>query len=262
MLRCCVIDDEPLAANLIGSYASRTPSLQLAGVFNSARDAYSLIASGQVDLIFLDIHMPEISGMEFVKVIPPQTMVVFVTAYDSYAIEGLRANAVDYLLKPVDYKEFLAAVNRAMERRASLGRTAAESAPATPYGSEPESSADDDYIIVKSEYRLRQILKSSILYVEGLKDYVRIFLEGEQKSVMTLLSMQTLEQSLPRTGFMRVHRSYIVNLNRITTIERNRITLTDHKTTPPATHEIPVSDSYRSALQAYVATRFPGESPA
>ena len=253
-LRCCVIDDEPLAGNLIGSYVSRTPVLKLDGVFTSAQEAYARIASGEIDLIFLDIQMPQISGMEFVKLIPARVRVVFVTAYDNYAIEGLRAHAADYLLKPVSYQEFLASVNRVIE----MDSVAAENSSAQAAdASRAVRDADTEYLIVKSEYRLRQILKADILYVEGLKDYVRIFIEGETKSVMTLLSMKALELSLPHAQFMRVHRSYIINLNKINTIERNKLVITDRRLNPAVNHEVPVSDSYRPALLNFVSTRLP-----
>lgn len=261
-LKCCVIDDEPLAGELIGSYAERTPALSLCGIFTSAQEAYPLISSGDVDLVFLDIQMPQLSGMELVGLLPPSTMVVFVTAYDHYAIEGIKANAVDYLLKPVSYGEFLGAVNRALARRGAMsrddvskeGRT--EEITPTDEGHAP---GDSEHIIVKSEYRHRQIRKADILYIEGLKDYVRIFVEGEPRSVMTLLSMKALEHTLPASGFMRVHRSFIVNLSKIHTIERNRLLVIDRIAVPALTHEIPVGDSYRQSLAAYVSSRCVGQ---
>lgn len=270
LLKCCVIDDEPLAGNLIGSYVERTPALSLAGVFTSAHEAYPFIASGEIDLVFLDIQMPQLSGMEFVKLLPPSAMVVFVTAYENYAIEGIRANAVDYLLKPVNYGEFLGSVNRALARRtneAPVKEDAETKQEITALSRDEVSFRDEeksltktyeaapDHIIVKSEYRHRQIPKKDILFIEGLKDYVRIFVEGESRSVMTLLSMKSIEHCLPASDFMRVHRSFIVNLNKINTIERNRILICDKLAVPPADHEIPVGDSYRQAITAYISSR-------
>jgi DNA-binding LytR/AlgR family response regulator len=263
-LKCCVIDDEPLAGNLIGSYAERTPALSLEGVFTSAQEAYPIIASGDIDLVFLDIQMPQLSGMEFVKLLPPTTMVVFVTAFENYAIQGIRVNAVDYLLKPVNYNEFLEAVNHALRRKEAMingvkkvpvGGLNADSAANGESGEVVANEPDSDSIIVKSEYRLRQIAKNDILYIEGLKDYVRIFVEGEPRSVMTLLSMKAIEHSLAGGDFLRVHRSFIVNLRKIHTIERSRIVVVDRNANPAVTHEIPVGDSYRPALTAYVASR-------
>ncbi len=256
-LRCCVIDDEPLAGNLIGSYAERTPALSLTGVFTSAQEAYPVIASGDIDLLFLDIQMPQLSGLEFVSLLPPTTMVVFVTAYDNYAIDGIKANAVDYLLKPVNYPEFLGAVNRALSRRSEFQKdepSRDDNNGENMVISEEDASVDNEHIIVKSEYRHRQIRKSDILYIEGLKDYVRIFVEGEPRSVMTLLSMKALERTLPASSFLRVHRSFIVNLSKIHTIERNRIIIADRLATQPSTYEIPVGDSFRQSLSSYVAS--------
>lgn len=246
-----MIDDEPLAGNLVGSYVERTPSLSLAGVFTSAQEAYPMIASGEIDLVFLDIQMPQLSGMEFVSLLPAKTMVIFVTAYENYAIEGLRVNAVDYLLKPVSYTEFLGAVGRAHERC----RVAEGEHPEQLVDGQGDTDVDSPAIIVKSEHRHRQILKSEILFIEGLKDYVRIIIEGESRSVMTLLSMKTLEQSLPVSNFMRVHRSFIVNLDKIHSIERNRLFVADRRQSPVAIHEIPVGESYRQSLAAYVSSR-------
>lgn len=263
-LRCCVIDDEPLAGNLIGSYAERTPALSLCGVFTSAQEAYPVIATGDIDLLFLDIQMPQLSGMEFVSLLPPTTMVVFVTAYDNYAIDGIKANAVDYLLKPVSYPEFLGAVNRALSRRNEFQKEESSRdeklADNMVFSEDDAASIDNEHIIVKSEYRHRQIRKSDILYIEGLKDYVRIFVEGEPRSVMTLLSMKALERTLPTSSFLRVHRSFIVNLSKIHTIERNRIIIADRLTAQQSTYEIPVGDSYRQSLCSYVASLSIGAS--
>jgi DNA-binding LytR/AlgR family response regulator len=200
-LKCCVIDDEPLAGQLIGSYAERTPALFLAGVFTSAQEAYPMIASGNIDLVFLDIQMPQLSGMEFVKLLPPNTMVIFVTAYQNYAIQGIKVNAVDYLLKPVSYEEFLGSVNLALQRREKMQALSNSQERTGGNYAEVQSSPESDSIIVKTEYRLRQITKSDILYIEGLKDYVRIFVEGEPRSIMTLLSMKSIERNLPSDKF-------------------------------------------------------------
>lgn len=239
-LTCCVVDDEPLAAQLIATYCERTPNLELQGVFSSAQDAFSELASGKIDLVFLDIQMPQLSGMEFARLIPKNTKVIFTTAYESYAVEGYKVNAVGYLLKPVSYDEFLEAVSRVAGAEESQPSNTAPAAV-------PEN--DNDYLIVKSEYRLRQIAKRDILFVEGLKDYVKIYVEGENRAILSLLSLKSLEHSLPQDLFMRVHRSFIVNLNKIKTIERSNIIIGDHS--------IPVSDSFRSDLQDYISSRLP-----
>lgn len=262
-LRCCVIDDEPLAAGLIGGYVERTPSLTMAGVFNSAHEAFKIISSGEVDLLFLDIQMPQISGIEFVNLLPTSTMVVFVSAYENYAIQGIKSNAVDYLLKPVSYEDFLGAVNRACQRR-QLTSPASGNCLAISFDTTKESdngeaiaanlNSEAEHIIVKSEYRYRQIAKSDILYIEGLKDYVRIFVEGENRSIMTLLSLKSLEHCLPESRFMRVHRSFIVNLTKIKTIERNRILIVDRLLSETPPYEIPVGDSYRQSIASYISS--------
>ncbi|MDE6860336.1 MAG: LytTR family DNA-binding domain-containing protein [Duncaniella sp.] len=236
-LRCCVVDDEPLASGLIASYISKTPFMELAGEFSSPKDAISTILEGEVDVVFLDINMPQLNGIEFAKIIPSSVRVIFTTAYDNYAVEGFRVNALDYLLKPISYDEFLAAGNRALQwaelssRKQEHGQTA----------------PGQDHIIVKSEYKLVQIPIKDILYIEGLKDYVKIYTEGAEKSIMTLISMKALERSLPANRFMRVHRSYIVNLSKIKIIERNRIVF--GKTF------IPVSESYKQVFADYISSR-------
>lgn len=181
--------------------------------------------------------MPQLNGIEFAKIIPPSVQIIFTTAYDNYAVEGFRVNALDYLLKPISYEEFLAAGKRALQW-ADLNSRKAEN----------ESSAtNQEYIIVKSEYKLMQIAVKDILYIEGLKDYVKIYTEGSDKSIMTLISMKALERSLPSQRFMRVHRSYIVNLSKIRVIERNRIVF--------GKAVIPISESYKQAFADYIAQR-------
>ncbi len=243
-LRCCVIDDEPLASGLIASYIEKTPFLELAGEYSSPRDAISTILNSRIDIVFLDIQMPQLNGIEFAKIIPQTTRIIFTTAYSDYAVEGFRVNALDYLLKPVSYEEFLAAAKRALEWHELNSR--ADSTPSRPADGDT-ASTDGEFIIIKSEYKLVQIPVRDILYVEGLKDYVKIYVEGSDKSIMTLLSMKTLEQTLPSSSFMRVHRSYIVNLSKIRFIERNRIIF--GKT------QIPVSESYKDSFAEFIASR-------
>lgn len=239
-LKCCVIDDEPLAAELIANYVRRTPSLELAGVFNSAQDAFSVISSGEISLLFLDIQMPQLSGLEFARILPRTTRVIFTTAYANYAIEGYKVNAIGYLLKPVSYSEFLQAVERAAgDTPAQHGGPASISTPA----------AESDYLMVKTEYRLRQIPKADILFIEGLKDYVKIYVVGDARPTVSLLSLKSLERILPSASFMRVHRSFIVNLTKISTIERGNIIIDDH--------QIPISDSFRADVQAYISSLLP-----
>lgn len=233
-LRCCIVDDEPLARDLIASYIEKTPFMELAGKFGSAQEAVKTILEGKIDIVFLDIHMPQLNGMEFARILPSTCRIVFTTAYERYAIDGFKVNALDYLMKPVSYEEFACAANKALEW-AELHRRADNNAP------------NRHFIIVKSDYKQVQIATSDILYIEGLKDYVKIYVEGEKSSIMTLMSMKALEKHLPADEFIRVHRSFIVNTSKIKTIERNRIVFSNAY--------IPVSDSYRQAFNDFISLR-------
>lgn len=236
ILRTCVIDDEPLAAQLIEKYVNKTPFLQLVGVFGSAQEAVRTVIEGEIDLVFLDINMPQLNGLEFARILPRRCKVVFTTAYDSFALQGFRVNALDYLLKPINYEEFFNAASKAL--------TALSGA------SDDTSASGSEYIIVKSEYKLQQIPVRDILYIEGVKDYVKIYIEGEPKAVMTLMNMRTLEQELPSRLFMRVHRSFIVNTSKIRVIERKRIVFDNTY--------IPVSDSYSKEFNDFINSRLVG----
>lgn len=240
-LRCCVIDDEPLAAGLIASYIEKTPFMELVGKFSSPKDAISSIINDAIDVVFLDIQMPQLNGIEFAKIIPPTMRIIFTTAYSNYAIDGFKVNALDYLLKPISYDEFLAAANRALHWHELTKQTNGNQA------ASDKTSADNDSIIIKSEYKLIQIKIADIIYIEGLKDYVKIYVEGTDKSIMSLLSMRTLEQKLPSSQFMRIHRSFIVNLSKIRTIERNHIVFDKV--------QLPISESYKEAFNNYINSR-------
>ena len=233
-LRCCIIDDEPLAQELIKSYVDQTPFLELVDTFPSASLAVKTIIESNIDVVFLDIQMSELNGIEFARVIPPSCKIVFITAFEQYAIDGFKANALDYLLKPVSYPEFLRAANRALEWFELIDKS-------------KSNNDNNDYIIVKSEYKLIQIAIPNILYIEGLKDYVKIYLEDSDKCVMSLMSLKTLEASLPQDRFMRVHRSFIVQTSKIKVIERNRIVF--------GKQYIPVSDSYKDIFNEYINNR-------
>lgn len=230
-LRCCVIDDEPLAAQLIASYVQKTPSLELVGVYGSAQEAIKTVMQGNIDLVFLDIQMPQLNGLEFAKIIPSTSKIIFTTAYDNYAIDGFKVNALHYLLKPVSYEEFLTAINKA-QQQIEMSRQL------------DEISASNDYIIVKSEYKLVQIPLNQITYIEGVKDYVKIFLENDDRSIMTLMSMKSLKRALPQSKFLRVHRSFIVNTTKIRLIERNKIVF--------GKVQIPISETYKQAFSDYI----------
>ena len=229
-LRCAIIDDEPLAAELLAGYAERTPGLRLTGVYGSAVAAMKDLRQSPVDLLFLDIQMPELSGLEFARLLPTETRVVFTTAFDRYAVDGYKVNAAGYLLKPVSYEQFAATV-----------ATVAESVAA---GRRRSAAARDGFVYVKSEYKLVRVDLADISHIEGVKDYVKIYLGGRRRALMSLMSMKTLEDSLPRGQFIRVHRSFIVNMAKITMIDRGRIVVGEDY--------IPVSESYKDRVQEYI----------
>lgn len=240
-IRCCVIDDEPLASALIVKYIRKTAFLELAGEFDNCRDATGLIMDGRCDLVFLDIQMPQLNGTEFARVLPDTCRVIFTTAYDRYALDGFRVNALDYLLKPISYEDFLLSATKALRWFETVER--AKDKGLSESGGMP---AANDRIIVRSGYKSVQIKISEIEVVEGLKDYVKIFTAGSKNSVMTLISMKAIEKVLPASEFMRVHRSFIINTGRISAIERNRIVVGEHV--------VPVSESYREQFLNYIAS--------
>ena len=209
-LNCAIIDDEPLAVELMEGYVRKTPFLTLCGSFGSGSAAFDMLRDRPVDLLFCDIQMPGLSGMELSRMLPADTRVIFTTAFSRYAVEGFRVNAVDYLLKPISYADFLAAANKALAWFELKNR-----AETPPPAAAPQS------LFVKTEYRLRQIGFDSILYIEGLKDYVKIHVEEETHPVLTLTSLKSLEEQLPADRFVRVHRSFIVQPSKIRSIERN-----------------------------------------
>lgn len=235
-IRCAIIDDEPLALGLLASYVKKTPSLELCGTYSSAIQAMEMLPNNPVDLLFLDIQMPELNGLEFSKMVPEKTRIVFTTAFEQYAIDGYRANALDYLLKPISYADFIEAVGKAVEwfnlkLKAEGEKTSTQTE--TP-----------DYIYVKSDYKLIQISLDKILYIEGLKDYVKIYTEDNPRPILSLISMKALEEKLPEERFLRVHRSFIVQKQKIKVIDKGRIVF--------GKEYIPISETYKTLLQDYV----------
>lgn len=233
ILKCAIVDDEPLAVELLASYVNKIPFMQLTGKYYSATEAMRGIASDGVDVIFLDIQMPEINGLELSKMVPETTRIVFTTAFDQYALDGFRSNALDYLLKPISYVDFLAACNKALQWFSLIRQQG-----------DAEKSEETKSIFVKSEYKLIQIRLDSINYVEGLKDYVKIYTDESTKPVVSLMNMKAMEEMLPSSRFIRVHRSFIVQKSKIREIERNRIIFGDVY--------IPIGDSYRQAFQDFI----------
>ena len=228
IINCAMIDDEPLAASLLKSYAEKTPFLNLIGTYGSAVEAMKELRSNPVHLLFLDIQMPELSGIEFAKILPKETKIIFTTAFQQYAIEGYKVSALDYLMKPVSYEDFLKAANKALDWFCITQKK--------------QTYAADRFMYVKSDYKLVRVALDDILYIEGLKDYIRIYLEDGQK-IMSLMNMKKMEDYLPRPEFLRTHRSYIVHMSKAEAIERFRIVFGDQY--------LPISDSYKEDVQQY-----------
>lgn len=236
MIRCIAIDDEPLALRQIVAYIRKTPFLELAGQCESALKAIEVMDKTPVDLMFVDINMPDLSGMEFVKSLDNPPLIVFVTAYSEYALEGFRVDAIDYLLKPMSYGDFLKSANKVrswFENHQNKSE---------------EVRSSKDFLFIKSEYKILRINFDDIKYIEGMSEYIKIHLLSS-KPVMTLLSMKSIEEQLPSDRFMRVHRSFIVNLSRVSVIERSRI-IFDGKV------YVPVSEQYKGAFQNYIEKNF------
>ncbi len=226
ILNCWIVDDEPLALSLLESYVNKVPFLKLTGKYSSAVSAMKNIANEKVDVLFLDIQMPEVNGMDFAYTISDHTRVIFTTAFNEYAVEGYRVNAIDYLLKPFSFKEFLVAAKKTLNWFEIKEKS--------------EYDIDKDRvnigIYVKSDYKYLHILYKDILYIEGLKDYVKIYTEVDDKPILSLMSLKQLEEELPLENFMRVHRSYIINMDKVSSINRKRIVISDK--------QIPIGDTY------------------
>ena len=241
-LTCAIIDDEPLALSLLESYVNKTPFLELRGKYGSAVNALPALTETPVDLLFLDIQMPELNGMELSRILEADTRIIFTTAFSQYALDSYKVNALDYLLKPISYADFLKSANKALrwyellrENNGAKTDTAAAASPQV------------ESIFVKTEYKLVQVELRKILYIEGLKDYVKIFVEGEPHPILSLMSMKNLEDMLPASRFVRVHRSYIVQPEKIKVIERGRIVF-DMK-------YIPISDNYKQKFMEFLSQR-------
>lgn len=239
-LTCAIIDDEPLAISLLDSYVNKTPFLELSGKYSSAVNALPILTGTPVDLLFLDIQMPELSGLELSQILNADTRIIFTTAFDQYALDSYKVNALDYLLKPISYPDFLKSANKALQWYELLRKPTVETMPATDR-EEPES------IFIKTEYKLVQIELRRILYIEGLKDYVKIYVEDEPRPLLSLISMKSMEDMLPATRFVRVHRSFIVQPEKIKVIERNRIIY--------GKEYIPISDNYKQKFFDFLAVR-------
>jgi DNA-binding LytR/AlgR family response regulator len=240
-IRCAIVDDEPLALDLIEGYVRKTPFLELVARCSSPYQALQTLNSERIDLIYLDIQMPGVTGIEFSRIIQNGPKIIFTTAYSQFALEGFKVDALDYLVKPFNYQEFMKASTKALTWFSLLEKQPREDqqlAPPTP---------EDRAIFVKADYKLQKVEFDKIVYIEGLKDYVKIFLTDHPKPILTLMSLKSLEEKLPSSQFMRVHRSYIVNLHKVNTIERSRIVF--------GSTYIPIADGYKEKFQAFLDKR-------
>jgi two-component system, LytTR family, response regulator LytT len=244
-LACIAVDDEPLALELVCAFINQTPFLKLAGRYSSAIEALNHLHREPVDLIFLDIQMPDLSGTDLARVLdkgqPGQgPRIIFTTAFNQYALEGYRLDALDYLLKPFNYLEFLRAANKALAY-AELRQQPAAPPPAAAPLPEPE----DEYLFLKVEYQLVRLAFGDILYIEGLKDYVKVHLQSAPKPILSLTSLKALEEKLPAKRFMRIHRSYIVALDKIQSVTRQSVQIGEVHLT--------VSDQYKEPFNKFLS---------
>ena len=236
MINVIAIDDEPLALQLVTGYIEKTPGLKLIGKFDNPIDASEFLAETSADLIFIDIQMPDLSGIEFTRLMGKGPKVIFTTAFEKYALEGYKLDIVDYLLKPFSYEEFLIAVHK-VQKLLQLEKKIPVNV-----------DVNNEFLFLKSDYKIKRLNFNDILYIEGLKDYVKVYIHNVPKPILSLTSLKLLESKLPEKKFMRVHRSFIVNLEKIDTIERSRIVF--------GKEYIPVSDQYKEKFQEFLDKNF------
>ena len=244
MLKCIAIDDEPLALRQLTSYIEKIPYLELTATCNNALEAQQLLASQHVDLIFVDINMPDLSGVEFVRSLVDRPMVIFTTAYSEYAVEGFKLDAVDYLLKPFSFADF----SRSAGKANSLYELRHNQRAGEPEATPEALPKDKEYISVKADYKVSLVKISDIVYLESEGEYVRMHLD-DGTTITTLFRLKNMEAALPSDMFMRVHRSYIVNLRCIKGYVRGRVFLSD-------TAYVPIGENYKESFQHYIESNF------
>ncbi|KIO78610.1 chemotaxis protein CheY [Pedobacter lusitanus] len=242
ILNCIAVDDEPLALGLVCSFIEQTPFLHLAGSFSSGVTALAALHEQQIDLVFLDIQMPDLTGIQLARILDRQPgtsgpRIIFTTAFNNFALEGYKVDALDYLLKPFNYEEFLIAANK--------GRAYAELVKPSVQGVIQNNDQEEEYIFLKVEYHMVRVAIKDILYIEGLKDYVKVYLENADKAILTLTSLKVLEQKLSPKIFMRVHRSYIVSLEKVNSVTKNSLNI--------GSLSITVGEQYKEAFNTYLS---------
>jgi two-component system, LytTR family, response regulator len=237
MIRCLVVDDEPLALDILEDYIAKVPFLELVKTTTSAIEGLSLVQNNGIDLVFLDVQMPELTGLQFLKIMNGKCDVILTTAYSEYALEGYELDVIDYLLKPIAFDRFYKAAQKVLQQR--------QSSTPLPLPESLSANTPHNFIFVKTEHKIQKIYLDDILYIEGLKDYISIFTKSER--IITLQNMKKMEDVLPSGTFVRVHKSYIVALDKIDSIERSRIQIGDKI--------IPVGDTYREYFFKLVDNR-------
>jgi len=236
MITVIAIDDEPLALQLIVDYIQKTPDLMLVGQFENPLEAAQYISKNHIDIVFTDIQMPGLNGIEFTRSMVNSPVVIFTTAFEKYAIDGFKLDIADYLLKPITYEEFLTSVHKAERMIRSITKP------------EDEVHSNNEFLFLKSDYKIKRINFQNILYIEGLKEYVKVYTMHSDKPILSLSSLKILEIKLPADKFMRVHRSFIVNLEKIDTIERSRIVF--------GKKYIPIGDQYKDKFKEFLDKNF------
>jgi len=232
MIRCLVVDDEPLALHIIQDYISKIPFMELVKVTTNPIEALTIVQEGGVDLVYLDVQMPELTGIQFLRIANGKAKVILTTAYPQYALEGYELDVIDYLLKPIAFDRFFKSAQKAQSIIQPSAKAPVRDEPAP---QQPQQDFSTDFIFIKTEHKIQKVYLHQILFIEGLKDYISIFTDTER--IITLQNMKKMEDALPERHFVRVHKSYIVALNKIDSIERSRIFIGDKV--------IPVGDTYR-----------------
>lgn len=252
MIKCLAIDDEPLALQQLTTYLKKVPFFNLVGSCLSASEATKMLSEQDVDAIFLDINMPDLNGVELVQSLVRQPLVVFTTAYSEYALEGYKTNAVDYLLKPYGMADIQRAANKVKERYDLQQAALVAQNQTNAAKSVTPQTDDDDFMFLKTDYRVVRVRIVDIEYIKGMGEYLRIYQKGQAKPIIVLLSMKRMEERLSGRTFMRVHRSFIINLTCIKEMNRSGIVLENGE-------EIPIGDTYRTSIGNYIDERSLGK---
>jgi DNA-binding LytR/AlgR family response regulator len=251
-MKCLAIDDEPLALKQLESYVKQIPFIELVKTCGTAKEALQVLSEQKIDLMLIDVNMPDINGIDFVKSLTNPPMVIFITAYAQYAIDGFKVDAVDYLVKPFNVSDLIKACDKARDLY-DLRQKAAAFEPSDMIDGTPDAANNADFIFVKSDYKVLRVNINDILFIESMSEYVRIYLENSKKTIVTLISMNRLEESLVQHGFMRVHRSYIVNLSKVNVVSKMRIVFDNDIF-------VPIGDMYKDQFVGYLNHHFVGKN--